>query len=147
MSREVYENAVAFAPGARGSACVTQGLDAARQTRDHIKLAAVIGADVGIGGPEQGRVDSAVLLLEAVKPGLWGVLSQGLVVEEAIKGHHQGLHVGRLRPRQGPFKDRRVEVELSPAALPPRLHARSPLRGRVGVRGGWALTANTPTGA
>ena len=38
MSREVYENAVAFAPGARGSACVTQGLDAAISAAGAVEL-------------------------------------------------------------------------------------------------------------
>ena len=65
---------------------------------NHVELVAIVDAHVGIGGPDQHRVDAAIALLEIVEIAIDGVLAGDGIVEVAILHHHLRLDEAGLRP-------------------------------------------------
>ena len=69
--------------------------DAARHGADHVQLIAVVDAQIGIGGPDEHRIDAAIALLEIVQIAVHRVFAARRIVEVAILHHHLRLDEAR----------------------------------------------------
>ena len=110
--------------------------DAAGHGLHHLELVAVIDAHVGIGGPDQYRVDAAVALFEVVEITVHSVAAGDRIVEVAVVDHHLRLHEAGLGPLEGGQRVARGIVGDANAALrAPVLDVAEPaLMGECGAR-------------
>lgn len=93
---------------------------AARHGEDHVQLIAVVDAQIGIGGPDDHRIDAAIALVEIVQIPGHGVFAACRIIEVAIFHHHQRLDKTRSRPfESGGGISRAVIADINSPLHPP----------------------------
>ena len=80
---------------------LADALDTPRHRRNHFKLIPVVDPHVGVGSPNQHRIDPAIAFFQVVEIAIDGIAPSGWVVEIAILNHHLRLDEAGLGPFQG----------------------------------------------
>ena len=92
-------------------------LNPARHGSRHVVLIAVVDAHIGIGGPNQNRIDTAIALLQIIEIAVHRVFVRHRIVEIAVLHHHLRLDEARLRPGQRRIAIARIVIAGADVAL------------------------------